>query len=320
MINKVQAVGKEAVARLYSADYTRLKRWLSGAKIVVLPLGVAALCYWASQERSMQWSDGWNRYLLLGVLISQISMFFFALRFLRVFNIFDLRLSIVDSLKINMLAMFYHFFVPLSIGADITKFVKLRAVAPDRRPMVTAGGIVLDHIVGFAVLVTIAVVLFVAIQPLVIEVDTRSLVIIVALGIVAGAFAVTRRRVASSLPLIKESLRRLRGHKGDLVLAFGFSVITQFLLTAAVFAGGFGWGMDIGYWEIMFVLTGSFIFQSIPVSLVGIGAAEIAGAGFYMALGLPVSDAVLLVSLMYCYRILVAIIGGIWDLISPTGN
>lgn len=301
--------------KLDTGEHEYLKRWVSGAKIVLLPLGVAALCYWASQERSIRPSAGWHGSLLLGVLISQISIYVFALRFRRVMNIVGLRIGVIDSLKIHTLSMFYHFFVPLSIGAEVTKFVKLRAFAPDRGPMLTAGGIVLDHMIGLGALMAISIGLLVALEPVVIDFHLRILTIVIATGMAVGATVVLRSRIGSSSEM-KDFLNQLRGHKADLLSAFGLSLVMQLLLAAAVFAGSLGWGLHIGYSEILFVLTGAFIFQAIPFNFAGVGVAELAGTGLYVALGLPLSDAVLLVSLMYCYRILMALIGGLWELLA----
>ena len=313
MTSRVQALTKEAIFKHHTRDYERLKRWVAGAKVVAIPSGVAALTYWALQERPMQFSAGWNSFLILGVLISQVSIYVFALRFRCVMKIAGLSLSVTDSLRINTLAMFYHFFVPLSIGAEVTKLVKLRAVAPDRGLVATVGGIALDHFVGLATLILISTSLIVVLRPVAIDLDTYSFITLALSGLLIAALLVLalRKRFSSKM---KSLLERLQGHQTDVFCAFGLSVFMQLLIAAAVFVGSFGWGLEIGYFQILFVLTGSLIFQGLPINLAGVGVAEIAGTGLYIALGLPASAAVLLVSLLYCYRILIALIGGLWEL------
>ena len=41
---------------------------------------------------------------------------------------------------------------------------------------------------------------------------------------------------------------------------------------------------------------------------------DVAGTALHASLGLPLHDAILLGSLLFCYRVLMAIIGGLWDL------
>ena len=88
----------------------------------------------------------------------------------------------------------------------------------------------------------------------------------------------------------------------------------QLLLAAAVHTGGGALGIEIAYLEILFVLTASLIFQAVPVNVGGVGVADVAGTGLYVALGLALPAAILLVSVMYFYRIAIAIVGGLWEL------
>jgi uncharacterized membrane protein YbhN (UPF0104 family) len=101
---------------------------------------------------------------------------------------------------------------------------------------------------------------------------------------------------------------------GELARAFGLSCLMQGCLATAVWLGSRGWAIDIGYLDVLLVLTTSLMLQAIPLQLAGIGAAELAGTGLYLALGLSPAGALLLVSLLYCYRLAVAIAGGLWAL------
>jgi hypothetical protein len=54
--------------------------------------------------------------------------------------------------------------------------------------------------------------------------------------------------------------------------------------------------------------------------VLGAGTAELAGAGLYLALGLPGAAAVLMTSLFYSYRLIMALLGGLWDLLPEPGR
>ncbi|CAN0504062.1 unnamed protein product, partial [Phaeothamnion confervicola] len=108
-------------------------------------------------------------------------------------------------------------------------------------------------------------------------------------------------------------LARLLAHKRDAALALAWSVAMHALLAGAVYVGSLGWGLALTYWQVLFVLASASVLQAVPASLLGIGVADVAGTGLYVALGLSLPDALLLVSLLYCYRLLAAVLGGLWE-------
>ena len=54
--------------------------------------------------------------------------------------------------------------------------------------------------------------------------------------------------------------------------------------------------------------------QCVPFNFGGLHLGDVAGTALYASLGLPLHDAILLGSLLFCYRVLMAIVGGLWDL------
>jgi len=280
---------------------------------LVVPLGVAVLLAWAAREVGQGDGRLWNWFLLPGVLAGACSVGLFALRFRLVMAAIGIDLARRQALRITTLATFYHFFVPLAAGADLTKFVKLRGIAPAARPLELAGGIVLDHVIGLATLLVMALVLGLALAPATLALDLRAL----GVAAIAGMFGLAvmlRRRVDAAAAghgeLAREPLRRR-----ELAAAILLSGLMQCALAAAVWIGSRGWAIEVGYLDILLVLTTSLMLQAIPFNLAGVGAADLAGTGLYLALGLTPAAALLLVSLLYCYRLLAAVGGGLWDLL-----
>lgn len=279
-----------------------------------MPLGVAALCFWLVRQRPLPVTEGWSGYVLLGALVSAASAGLLALRFRRVMGIVGVRLSALDALRINTRAMFYGFFVPLGGGTDLARFIQLRRAAGGADAWCTAGGLVLDHLVGLATLLALAAGLLLALEPLAGTLDPRLVAagagLAGILALLAGA-GVWRGRAVG----IRGLLRRLPAHKGAVLEALALSLGMQLLAAAAVFVGSRGWHIDIGYAEVLFALAGSLVFHGVPIGLAGLGVADLAGTGLYLAMGLPAADAVLLASLLYFYRVLIALAGGIWQLV-----
>ena len=292
---------------------TALNRHAITAKIIFAPLGAAALIYWASREQSFEiQTNPWL--LVIGGLFALCSLIPFALRLRQVLKIIDFGLSSADSLRILTQSMFYYFFVPLSVGTEVSKFAKLQNIDPLYPKGMLASGIVLDHLVGLAVLIVMSLGLYFGIEPFVVQIKQHTALVtaICALLIVIG----TLIYLSKSKKLVAEQiLKHCVLHQKQLVLALACSLLMHLLIAAAVFCGALHWQIEISYLQVLFVLTGAFLFQMVPINLVGVGAIEIAGAGLYLAVGLTMSQAISLVSLLYCYRILIALVGGLWEFV-----
>ncbi len=281
-------------------------------KLVLMPLGIGCLLYWALQEESLRQRASWGWELSAGAALSLVAMLPLALRFKYALKVAGFRLQAVQSLRINALSAFYHFFVPLSIGAELTKFVQLKLTHPERGALGLTAAILLDHVLGFAALLAILIGLLAGDSPLHSRFDVRwlAVAIIVLNGLLLTLAWQFRDRLGAS---VQDLLQRLATHRRHAVAAVAWSVAMQLLLAAALVLPAWDWGLDIDYRELLFVLAASSLLAAIPLNVAGIGAAEVAGTGLYMALGLTSKEAVLLVSLLYCYRLLFALLGGLWD-------
>jgi len=82
-------------------------------KLVLLPLGIGCLLYWAAQEESLRQHARWGWELAAGAVLSLVAMGPLAMRFRHALHIAGFALGAVQSLRINALSTFYHFFVPL---------------------------------------------------------------------------------------------------------------------------------------------------------------------------------------------------------------
>jgi len=291
------------------------ERTLFRLKLVLLPLGIGTLIYWATQEDSLRHGAvlGWP--LLAGAGLSLVATLPLALRFRHAMRIGGFAIDLPHSLRINALSAFYHFFVPLSIGSELTKFMHLRFIAPERGSMRAAGAILLDHVLGFAAILLILGALLADGEPLPVEIDPVWAWSALAAANLVGAGVAWHLR-ARLRATGGELWRRVLGHRVDAVAGLLWSVVMQLLLAAAVAVGSSAWGLGISYREMLFVLAGSNLLAAVPLNVAGIGAAELAGTGLFIALGLSSREAVLLVSLLFCYRLLFAVAGGAWDFIA----
>lgn len=284
-----------------------------GLRLAVALLVATALLSWAWQARPANIALRWHALLIPGALLSLLSLLAYAARFRRVLHMFELPVGFIEALRIVSFAVCCQFFVPLGAGAELGKFLKLRGLAPARRARISAAAIVIEHLLGLGALLIIAGVLFALLRPFALAVNG----ILLALGGVAvlalAAVMLLRRQRIAGLDA-RQVLACLGGHRYDACMTLAWSMLMHGLLAAAVYLGGLGWGIVIDYPAILFVLASAAVFQAVPANLVGLGVADVAGTGLYVALGLPLADALLLGSLLYCYRLLAALLGGAWEL------
>jgi uncharacterized membrane protein YbhN (UPF0104 family) len=273
---------------------------------VLAALGVAALVGWAAREKALEAGADWPA-LLAAFLVSQLSFALYAGRFRAVMRIAGVALSFGRALRISALALFYHFFVPLSVGNDLTRFALARAAAPLRSAGHVVGGILLDHAIGSIALVLLGALLLLACPPAAWHGWSTP--------VAAGATGALGLAIwALTAPRRQPWLRRLWRHRLEVQAALLLSLGMHALLAAAVFLGSRALRVEAGYHEIMLVLAISALAQFVPLNLLGWHAGDLAGTGLYLSLGLALHDALLLVSLLYCFRVAVAVAGGLCDL------
>jgi uncharacterized membrane protein YbhN (UPF0104 family) len=291
------------------------ERTLFRLKLVLLPVGVGTLVYWASREDSLRHGAVFGWPLLAGTLLSLVAMLPLALRFRCAMRIAGFHVDLPKALLINALSSFYHFFVPLSIGSELTKFVHLRAVAPERGAMRAAAAILLEHALGFAAIVLLLAFLVARGHGLPVAVDPLWVRLALGVGVAISVGAAWRLR-ARLRSEGRELLGRIATHRVDAAAAMAWSMLMQVLIAAAVAVGSSAWGLGVSFVDLLFVLAASNLLAAVPLNIAGIGAAELAGTGLFIALGLSSREAVLLVSLLFCYRLLFAVAGGVWDFIA----
>lgn len=275
-------------------------------KMLMIVVGLACLLYWALRAPKVSW----HVWLLPGLILSHLSFVCFALRFRSSLAAVGVRLGRMESVKLTAFASFCQFFAPLSVGADLAKFVLCQRTDPKPRAWRCATGIVLDHITGFAAALLVATLSCVAHPGLPLTRYTVSALVVAA--ILGGACVGVMRRAARRRQLIYAVLRR---QWRRIIAGIGLSLLMQALLASAIFAGSVGWQLQLSYREILWVLACGSVLQLIPINVAGITAGDAAGAGLYVALGLPLPAALRLVALFYVYRISVAWIGGIWQVL-----
>ena len=281
-------------------------------KVFLISVGIIVLLISIANVSNIDLLSVLNVKVLLGFFISQVALLLYSLRFRLVMKSAGITLKIIDALRINTFAVFYHFFTPLSIGADLTKFIKLKRNHDSASHRITS--ILFDHVVGICSLAVLAAFLLILRKPELGDLSLRGNqpLLGVALCILTITVVIFRKDIKN---IYEKMLLSIKGNWSLIFVAFYFSIIMHMTLAAGIFVGSHGIGVPIPYLDILFVLSLSMILQSVPVSILGVGATEVASVAMYTAIGLPITTALLLVALLYIYRLITSVAGGIWQLL-----
>jgi uncharacterized membrane protein YbhN (UPF0104 family) len=288
-------------------------------RTVLVIAGLLLLCRWALAERPGGGAWVWHPGLATGFFASALSFVLFALRFRSVMRIVDLDMPQLVALRISAAAQFYHCFVPLGVGAEVTRFARCRALAPYLSPALMASGIAFDRVLGLAVTLALALLMTALVRPGLLSGPGPVPLVLgfVAAFVVAAVLVARRYARRRANGRLRAAWRRLRERRGHLIDACALSLAMQFTLAGSIFAAGSGWALPLQYVEVLWVVAASSVLQLLPLNAAGVNAGDLAGTGLYVALGLSLPDAILLSAVFYLYRLGIAFVGGLLEIV-PT--
>ena len=287
----------------------RLTFWFKKIHTTLVVIGLFALIYNLRTNSSIDITSKWGLLVGGGFLISQISFYIYSWRFRRVASLMAIQLSAVDSLRLNMQGLFYHFFLPFSAGADFAKFFKLKMHQNSKQLRLRA--IILDHSVGVFSLLLIATFLLSYKEP---PFEYPQMNYLISAGICLTILTIIVVWKKYFVSIKKFFIINIP----EIVAIFASSVAMQTLLSLAIWVASLDLGMNISYMDVLFVMSLSMIFNAVPVHFLGIGLTEIMGSALYISIGLSPVEAIQMVSFLYVFRLTTAVMGGGWEFLDRT--
>jgi hypothetical protein len=253
--------------------------------------------------------------VILALLVNQLALYAAAWRLRAILAVFGIRISAWQSLLVHLRSLFYFFFVPMSVGYEISRFISIRRLVPGAQTRALLIALLLDRVLGMIAAVIAAAALAGLVLPINpwLAVSLSSKWILVMLGLV-GAFAVVLAARPQWLRQARELLTAVMtlGHRLWWPVALSF--ITLGLVSTSVYVFALASLIKIGWLDLTFVLSVSLLGMAIPVSLLGASLGEVAGVGILAALGLTPALALLLASVIYCTRLVGAMQGALIEL------
>ena len=282
-------------------------------RLVVVP---AALIWVLSRVTGLNWTPSGlasPTALLLGLVVNQIALGVFALRMQLVLRLFGVRIGWWPALRIHLQSMFYFFALPMTVGLEIARYVKIRAIQPSASVVQMSSALLLDRLLGAGSALAVAVLCLPFVRAA-ISVDVplwawiAGLVGAALLSLAAWLWPRSRRLMQDALRLASG---RWLGLAGLFVLSMGMHTI----FAAGVQLTAVALGLQVTLLETLFAVAGGLLLVAIPVSLGGLGPAEAGSAGLFVAMGQPTSVALVAGALPYLLRLVCALEGAAWELV-----
>lgn len=252
-------------------------------------------------------------WLVAALVVNQLALATFAARMRWVLLTAEIEINWLAAMRIHLQSMFYFVVLPMTVGLELARYLKIRAINSSATPHALLGALLLDRLIGALSALSLAV-MCLPFVDLRIRFDLSRPFIwtcaIAAVLLFCGLWFWPRLRQFLSRLWALTAGQRLR-----LIGLFLLSVLMHVLFAEAVHLAGRGLGLPITFIDACFAVAGGMLLVVIPVSLAGLGPAEVGAAALFLALGYQPSVAIVAGALPYFLRLIGAVEGGIWELI-----
>ncbi|MEM1058569.1 MAG: lysylphosphatidylglycerol synthase transmembrane domain-containing protein [Verrucomicrobiota bacterium] len=288
----------------------------------------------------IDWTSFWQAvvntnpfWLGLAVLAWGGTLCWTAWRWYLLVHVQGIRVSLLTVFQLTMVGQFFNAFMFGTTGGDVIKIFYATRAAPTKR---SAAGmsVIVDRVLGLAVLVIIAVVfVFWHYDFLVGNERTLTMVWIVlsvaaglGCGLVAVIFLPLLKKAAKKLPLVHklpmqdrlgrvyEAFARYRNDPIVMTTATTLSVVNHFTIFVSCYLLTIAMGFDVPFWIFISFLPIIFLLIAIPLSFGGLGVREVLFAWFFGLLGVPEADAIAFSLIFFMITLFWSVVGGLFYL------
>lgn len=295
--------------------FSREHRGAIACRLAVIVAGVGVLLA-QGPWRDAAWPVHAGRTALLALAVNQLTLVLTATRFHRVLSANHLHTPWRAIFAIHLQSMFYFFFVPMTVGLELSRFAKLKRLHPGVPNTALGATILLDRFVGVAgALVFTALSLpWVALhEHTAVTLGWQRALALAGAGIVAFlallAWPRARHQLLEAWRVVAPNCHRL----GPAAL---LTALSQAAFAYAVQQSAAAFGIDIGFAATLFAVSASMLFIVLPVSFAGAGPSEAACAALFAMLGLPAREALIASGLVYGLRLVAALQGAAVEIVS----
>jgi uncharacterized membrane protein YbhN (UPF0104 family) len=254
-------------------------------------------------------------YLIAAALaVNQVALLLFAARMRLALAAFGVLLTLGQALRVHLQSVFYFFVLPMTVGQEIARFAKVKAIvgsAAGNMPLALA--LLVDRVVGAVAALAIALTLapFVDFAGLERWGGLTAWVPWIALVAILLGAALSRRRIRIEARRIAGALRA--GGRG-IGACLAVSIATHVSFAVAVHLAALGANVSIDFVQSLFAVSAAMLFVVIPVSFAGVSPVEAASVGVLVGMGLPLEQAAVFAFIAYAGKLVAAFEGGAWEI------
>ena len=255
--------------------------------------------------------------LITALFLTQLSLTLLAIRFHVSLWTLSIHIPARRSALIALQSLFYFFFIPMSAGTELSRWLKVKSAAPQAKHFAVMTAIVLDRATAVIACFAISLVSLSSVELHGVQVTDVSKwpvhPVIVFLGASLSGFFFAQR--VGWITRIKSAL-----HEAKSRLWRGLTTATAISITIQLFAALELWllaqwlGINIGFAPIALGVTGGALASVVPISLAGAGSAELGAGLLFAAVGATAEEAVVLTTLLYFTKLLGALQGGVLEI------
>ncbi|RYG38734.1 MAG: flippase-like domain-containing protein [Burkholderiales bacterium] len=254
---------------------------------------------------------GW---MIPALVLNEIALTLFGVRMQFLLSTLGVMLRWRDAFRVHLQSMFYFFIVPMTVGVEIARFAKIRAALPGTPAKRILPALLLDRMVGAGSGAMLAAVMWPFVQfdaaP---WLDASTAALWICLGgmaMIGGAVLIRRVRLA-----ITEVIHAILASWRRVSLIFVLSICMHVVFALGIYCAAQAFLIDIALIEILFAVAAGSLLVAIPVSLGGVGAADVTTVTIFVAMGHTLEQSILLGALPYLARLVGAVQGGVWEML-----
>lgn len=250
-------------------------------------------------------------WMMLALAANQIALVIFAARMRFLLKLWNVRIGWIAAIRIHFQSLFYFVAVPMTVGMEISRFIKIRAVDPSVSKAALAVALLVDRVIGALAALAVALLClpglkFGAAPPIAPRWLWVGLATALVMALIALAWPASRRQLSKVWAV---TLGRRKGLLAALALGLVMNVVFGFAIELAAIS----LGVKISFLDTLFAVSGAMLLIAIPASFAGLGPADAGAAGLLMLLGYDVRSAVIVGVLPYAGRLIAAAQGGAWE-------
>ena len=244
--------------------------------------------------------------VLIAFLIYLFYNFLAILRFKLSFSVFSKEeVSYYNLARVHFIALFYNFFLPSSVGGDLSKLVYLPGEVQRKRKLLI---ILFDRVIGLFALLGLTIIALIMNPKISLEIQSNRLLYL-ALFLLLSLFIVLKFK--DKFLIIKEKFKKI--NKSKLFLIFLLSVFLQILVIFIHLLVADSLNFNLTFINHLAVVGLVNFLTLLPITISGYGLREVGYISLYSLFQID-SDLVLAkILIIYLFNLFLAFLG--WYLV-----